>query len=191
MQAPDPIETVLARLMPPALRQDCQMQIEEMIDDLAGSEPANRVEISSGRWLVRCLIGGGIAAAIGALIAIFPLAGTSADKKPIATTLTVDRDLVLVKEAQLAEALRRSGPGEEIVISGIKDGKPLEMRMKLGGRPVLQNSPHTDDSLDTLPTIWRDKIQGFRESLDQALQSGGSPQREPRPRKDPLTPPQP
>lgn len=253
MQAPDPIETVLARLMPPALRQDCQMHIEEMIDELAGHEPANVVDISSGRWLARCLTGGGIAAAIGALIAIFPMTGGK-DNKVIAEATAPDRDLVLVKEAQLAEALRRSRPGEEIVISGIKDGKPLEMRMKLGEEPVpqsplpgpiaappvLPNPPQGplgvinvagksasltgDDGIavvwregqlygvkisdvkneatferqfspngtfDTLPEIWRHKIQGLRESLDQALVRGTAPQREPRPRKDPQTPTEP
>ena len=63
MQAPDPVEVVLARLMPPALRQDCQNELEAMIDELAGPEviPDN----ASKGWLVRCVIGGGIAAAIG------------------------------------------------------------------------------------------------------------------------------
>ena len=68
MQAPDPIETIMARLMPPALSEDCQSGIDEMLDDLAG--PSNIVGIS---WLSRCLIGGGIAAGIGALCAIFPM----------------------------------------------------------------------------------------------------------------------
>ena len=72
MQAPDPIETIMARLMPPALSQDCQSEIEAMIDDLAGPEAENVVAISSGKWLVRCLVGGGIAAAIGAVIAVIP-----------------------------------------------------------------------------------------------------------------------
>ncbi len=67
MQAPDPIETVLARLMPSALSQQAQFEIEAMIDDLAGPETS-----SDRSWLVRCVIGGGIAAAIGALIAVFP-----------------------------------------------------------------------------------------------------------------------
>ena len=68
MQAPDPIETIMARLMPPALSEDCQSGIGEMLDDLAG--PSNIVGIS---WLSRCLIGGGIAAGIGALFAVFPM----------------------------------------------------------------------------------------------------------------------
>lgn len=73
MQALDPIETILARLMPPALSQEGQAGMDAMIDELAGPDLENVVEISSGRWLVRSLIGGGIAAAIGALFAIFPM----------------------------------------------------------------------------------------------------------------------
>ena len=68
MQAPDPIETILARLMPPALSEDGQSGIDAMLDDLAG--PTDIVGIS---WLSRCLIAGGIAAGIGALCAVFPM----------------------------------------------------------------------------------------------------------------------
>lgn len=72
MQALDPVEAALARLMPPALSVACQQEIEDMFDDLAGPETAAVPEISSGKWLVRSLLGGGIAAGIGALFAIFP-----------------------------------------------------------------------------------------------------------------------
>ena len=34
----DAVEAALARLMPPALSQDCQSGIEAMFDDLAGPE---------------------------------------------------------------------------------------------------------------------------------------------------------
>lgn len=68
MQAPDSIEAIMARLMPPALSEECQFEIETLIDDLAG--PENVVGIS---WLTRCVIGGGIAAAIGALCAVIPM----------------------------------------------------------------------------------------------------------------------
>lgn len=77
MQAPDPIETILARLMPPALNEEFQSGLNETIDKLAGPAPANVVEISSGKWLVRSLLGGGIAAAVGAMFAIYPSDHTS------------------------------------------------------------------------------------------------------------------
>lgn len=68
MQAPDPIETILARLMPPALSEECQFEIETRIEELAGAE-----KVAGISWLTRCVIGGGIAAAIGALCAVIPM----------------------------------------------------------------------------------------------------------------------
>lgn len=47
-------------------------------------------------------------------------------------------DQMLVNEAQLATLLRLSKPGEEVVISGFRGGKPLEVKLKLGLSPVLQ-----------------------------------------------------
>lgn len=47
-------------------------------------------------------------------------------------------DQMLVNEAQLATLLRLSKPGEEIVISGFRGGKPLEVKLKLGEAPALQ-----------------------------------------------------
>lgn len=46
-------------------------------------------------------------------------------------------DQMLVNEAQLATLLRLSKPGEEVVISGFRAGKPLEVKLKLGQSPVL------------------------------------------------------
>jgi hypothetical protein len=46
-------------------------------------------------------------------------------------------DQMLVNEAQLATLLRLSAPGEEIVISGFRGGKPLEVTLKLGEAPAL------------------------------------------------------
>ena len=77
MQAPDPVETILARLMPQALSQDGQYELEAMIDDLAGPEAENVVELSPVNWTARWILGGGIAAAIGALCAVFPLHETN------------------------------------------------------------------------------------------------------------------
>jgi len=47
-------------------------------------------------------------------------------------------DQMLVNEAQLAALLRLSKPGEEVVISGFRAGKPLEVKLKLGRSPVPQ-----------------------------------------------------
>jgi hypothetical protein len=107
MQALDPIETILARLMPPALGQDSQVEIDAMIDALAGPEAENVVGISSGRWLVRALIGGGIAAAIGAMVAIFPLMSATrvAEILPMPAAL----GLVLISESDRIESMTDEG----------------------------------------------------------------------------------
>ena len=107
MQAPDPIETILARLMPPALSQDAQFEIDAMIDELAGPEAENIVGISSGRWLVRAVIGGGIAAAVGAMIAIFPMNSTSR----VSTVLPMPAasELVLISESARIDSMTDEG----------------------------------------------------------------------------------
>lgn len=47
-------------------------------------------------------------------------------------------DQMLVNEAQLATLLRLSKPGDHIVLSGFRAGKPLEVKLKLGETPALQ-----------------------------------------------------
>lgn len=45
-------------------------------------------------------------------------------------------DQMLINEAQLATLLRLSKPGQEVVISGFRGGKPLEVKLTLGDAPV-------------------------------------------------------
>ena len=45
-------------------------------------------------------------------------------------------DQMLINEAQLATLLRLSKPGQEVVISGFRGGKPLEVKLKLGEAPA-------------------------------------------------------
>lgn len=46
-------------------------------------------------------------------------------------------DQMLINEAQLATLLRLSKPGEEIMLSGFRAGKHLEVKLKLGEAPAL------------------------------------------------------
>jgi hypothetical protein len=46
-------------------------------------------------------------------------------------------DQMLVNEAQLATLLRLYEPGQEVVISGFRGGKPIELKLKLGVAPEL------------------------------------------------------
>lgn len=78
MPALDPIEAALARLMPPALRQDFQLDLDEMIDDLAGHEPQEITLISQRPtpWI----LGSGIAATVAGLLAIYPMIQRASDR---------------------------------------------------------------------------------------------------------------
>lgn len=49
-------------------------------------------------------------------------------------------DQMLVNEAQLAALLRLSKPGDEIVLSGFRAGKPLEVKLKLGVAPPMKHA---------------------------------------------------
>jgi len=154
-------------------------------------------------------------------------------------------DQMLVNEAQLATLLRLSKPGQEVVISGFRGGKPLEVKLKLGeaaaydrsvpgemvestilpgacGVPmrvvnvseksasfvaddgkamVRRDGAHfkvkidgvhdevifagevtMDEKLEKVPESWRRRIQVLCRTLDQALDGGMTPLRQPRPR---------
>jgi hypothetical protein len=108
MQAPDPIETVLARLMPPALSQDCQDGLESMIDELSGLDAEPRISAirRAGRWV----LGGGIAAAIGALFAIFPDPGEQpAPRSAAVPTVDPPSGLVLLSASDRVESITDEG----------------------------------------------------------------------------------
>jgi hypothetical protein len=154
-------------------------------------------------------------------------------------------DQMLVNEAQLATLLRLSKPGEQIVITGFRGGKPLEVKLTLGETPALQKpfsgemiesailpgvcpgpmrlvnvadktasfsadegkaevrrdgetyqvkiddardkvifegEIASDDELEKIPEEWRRRIHVLCRTLDQALDGGMIPQRQPRPR---------
>lgn len=105
MQAPDPIETILSRLMPPALSERRQADIEEMLDGLVGPTSQEVATISSAKWVARSLAGGGIAAAIGAMCAVFPLTEKS-DTKSAA-------GLVFLGESERIESVTDEGWRED------------------------------------------------------------------------------
>ncbi len=305
MQAPDPIaavEAAMARLMPPALSQDGQLEIEAMLDELAGSEAGNITAIRPNKWLARCLTGGGIAAGIGALCALFPMLRNSPES-PVAVNSPSAAGLVLVSQSDRIESMtddgwhaqadgsamralrlktvqennvrdeksgmvvqiseqheetlqvpaselpRVSKPGEEVVISTFRAGKPLEVKLKLGASPlphkpfigemveaailpsgspsparvanfadktacfsttegsavvshngtaytvkitgpqaqsIFSGELSDDGPLTQVPESWRGIIQVLCRTLDQALDGGLTPERQPQPR---VTPP--
>lgn len=91
MQALDPMEVALMRLMPTALSEAGQSDIEAMLDELAGPLAENAVPISKMSSTFRWIVAGGIAAAVAGLAAF----STTPDLVPqvslVSSSTEVDR----------------------------------------------------------------------------------------------------
>ena len=140
MQAPDTIEAVLARLMPPALSQQGQIEIEDMIGDLAGPESSR-----GQSWFIRCAIGGGIAAAIGALIAIYPTGPTA----PPSAVAEADPGYSLVSvsdriESMTDEGWREDADGLAMHTLRLKAIEENQVRDEGSGMVVLISEPREE-----------------------------------------------
>ena len=112
MHKPDPVETILARLMPPALSDASQREIESMLDTLAGapaeSLPAKRTGIA---WFRR-IVTGGIAAAGVAAALIFPLASRPAPSGK-SSAANPPAGMVLVSESDRIVSMTDDGLQED------------------------------------------------------------------------------
>ncbi|RYD33457.1 MAG: hypothetical protein EOP85_20775 [Verrucomicrobiaceae bacterium] len=82
-----------------------------MIDDLAGEQPETRkvVPISSGGWFVRWAAGGGIAAALGLLGALYMGDKTVQEPKSGALVQEMSSDLIVVSETDRVESVTDVG----------------------------------------------------------------------------------
>ena len=116
MQTPDPVdpltesvEAIFGRLMPPALSADSQGEIENMIDGLAGAEPEKIVPISSGGWIARWAAGGGIAAALGLLGALYMGDKTVQEPRNGALVQQMSSGLIVVSETDRVESVTDEG----------------------------------------------------------------------------------
>lgn len=119
MQTPDTVdpvtesvEAILARLMPPALSEDSQGEIENMIDGLAGAEPQKVVPISSAGWIARWSAGGGIAAAIGLLCALYLGDKSVPEPKSGALVEQMSSGFIVVSESDRVESMTDEGVKE-------------------------------------------------------------------------------
>jgi hypothetical protein len=109
MHKPDPIEEILARLMPTAMSEDGQLGIESLIDELAAESPCkasgegSRSFSHPRRWLA-----GGIAAAVAGVLAILPVWDSS---PPVVASpdLTLPPEFVLVSESDRIESSTDEG----------------------------------------------------------------------------------
>jgi hypothetical protein len=112
MQTPDPVETILARLMPPALSGEGQLGIEAMLDELAGTPAEVPVIQPTGRPWLRRIIGGGIAAAGVAAALVFPITGKPG-QSPGAAADPIQPEFVLVAETDRVESMTDEGWRED------------------------------------------------------------------------------
>jgi len=113
MQAPDPIETILARLMPPAMSQDGHSEIEAMLEELAGPETQSVVPISSDNGRKPWVAGLGIAAAVAGLLAVFPWGQTPPAQLAVVTPQVDPSGYVLVSESDRIESMQDVGWHED------------------------------------------------------------------------------
>jgi hypothetical protein len=115
MHKPDSIETILARLMPPALSEAGQRNIESMLDALSGeSAPAVRAKTGALTWL-RWLLPAGIAAAVVAAALVLPLASPPSPSSWVSVAAGGESraGLVLVGESDRIESMTDEGWQEE------------------------------------------------------------------------------
>lgn len=115
MHKPDPVETILARLIPSGLSEGGQAEIESMLDDLAGSSgesPGGIIrETSRSYWV----IGGGIAAAITAALLVFtmPEAKVAAPVAAAVKSAEAPAGFVLIGESDRIESMTDEGWRED------------------------------------------------------------------------------
>lgn len=101
------IETILSRLMPPALSEHGQRDIEAMLDELAGS-PVSEAPASQPRSRLWQRIGG-IAAAIAALVVISQAFNPEAPSVIARAVVSDGPSFELVGESDRVEAIRDDG----------------------------------------------------------------------------------
>jgi hypothetical protein len=111
MQTPDPVETILARLMPPALSESGQRSIEALLDELAAEVPVCQAVPAPrphrGWWI------GGIAAAGIAAAWLLPLTVPPTVKPVAAASPEPSAKVVLVGQSGRIESMVDEGWHEE------------------------------------------------------------------------------
>lgn len=116
MQAPDPIEIILARLMPPPLSDEVQSEMEVMFDELSSGHHESMEHVGdqlAPRFSYRWLVGGGIAAAGVGLLAIAPIFRQAASF-PIASAVHTSAGFVLLSESDRIESMSDEGWHESL-----------------------------------------------------------------------------
>jgi hypothetical protein len=115
MHKPDPVETILARLMPPALSEAGQRDIEAMLDALAGVPAHTASAKPAGMAWIRRVFTAGIAAAGLTAVLVFPLASPPSPSSWAVTAPAseVPAGLLLVGEFDRIESMTDEGWQED------------------------------------------------------------------------------
>jgi len=114
------VETILSRLMPPALSEDGQHEIESMLDELAGVPAVDKRPTSHRHFP---FIVGGMAASIAAAVLIFQMA---TPPPRVIAALDNPPGFLLVGESDRVESMTDEGWHEE------KDGTTMRaMRLSV------------------------------------------------------------
>ncbi len=109
MLTPDPIEDILARLMPTAISQAGQQSIETMLTELAAAaKPSPAARTAPNSWPHRWLTAGIAAAGVAAAMAI-PWSHPPAATTRTAASAPVGTGIVLVGESDRVEAMTDEG----------------------------------------------------------------------------------
>jgi hypothetical protein len=114
MHKPDPVETILARLMPPALSEQGQRNIAAMLDELAGM-PGDAAPAKPASMVVRFRrpFIGGLAAALVATLVAWPLVFPPS-RPPVASNPQEPApEMVLVSESGSIRAISDDGWRED------------------------------------------------------------------------------
>lgn len=120
MLKPDPIEAILARLMPPAMSEAGQQSIETMLAELAaGVQPAAASAPAVKSWRRHWIIGGIAAGVVGALLIPLTRSSTAVSWAARAPDGAARSGIVLVGESDRVEAMTDEGWQED------SDGSPM------------------------------------------------------------------
>ncbi len=149
MQALDitSIEEKLARLMPPALSEGFQCELDEMIDELAADLPVTEhAVIAPVTSTKRGWIGLGIAAAIGGLCALpFFLTERPSSVRQLASNLTTDQ-LIPISESDRIQSVTDEGLQEQA------DGSAMQAVSYRNIQESKLKDPETGDVIQVLIT---------------------------------------
>ena len=158
MHTPDPVdpltesmESILGRLMPPAISGESQAEMEKMIDGLAGEPPqaGNVIPISTGGWFARWAAGGGVAAALGLLGALYMGDKTVQEPRNGALVQEMSSGLIVVKETDRVESvtdvgLKQNADGSTVRVLRLKAVETNKVLDKESGIVVEIREPREE-----------------------------------------------